>query len=165
MDAKEYAKANECLQRIIDADIAFFPEALNIAKETFKALGDNQGYEDLLRQALSQGGGASVAITLAQHMIELGEIKEAEQLVLDGLYRHPTMKSFQHLMKMHLQQAEDGQAKESLTMLEKLVEQQIKFRPGYRCIECGFPSHRLYWHCPSCKNWGSIKRLRGLDGE
>ncbi|WP_028772204.1 lipopolysaccharide assembly protein LapB [Shewanella waksmanii] len=165
LDAKEYAKANECLQRIIDADIAFFPEALNIAKQTFKALGDNQGYEDLLRQALSQGGGASVAITLAQHMIELGEIKEAEQLVLDGLYRHPTMKSFQHLMKMHLQQAEDGQAKESLTMLEKLVEQQIKFRPGYRCIECGFPSHRLYWHCPSCKNWGSIKRLRGLDGE
>ncbi|WP_394205288.1 lipopolysaccharide assembly protein LapB [Shewanella waksmanii] len=165
VDIEEFQKAKECLQRIIDADIAFFPEALTIAKQTYQSTQDMQGYEELLRQALSQGGGASVAITLAQHLIEQGDCKEAEQLVLDGLYRHPTMKSFQHLMKMHLQQAEDGQAKESLTMLEKLVDQQIKFRPGYRCIECGFPSHRLYWHCPSCKNWGSIKRLRGLDGE
>ncbi|MCV5802824.1 hypothetical protein OFN34_28915, partial [Escherichia coli] len=23
----------------------------------------------------------------------------------------------------------------------------------------------LYWHCPSCKGWGTIKPIRGLDGE
>ena len=68
-------------------------------------------------------------------------------------------------MKLHIQQAENGKAKQSLAMLEKLVEQQIKFRPSYRCHECGFPAHALYWHCPSCKQWGSIKRIKGLDGE
>ena len=162
---QEFGRAKEMLCRLKDADIELFPEALAIAKEVYQSTKDLGAYRELLREALEQGAGASVAITLAQQMIAQGETQDAEKLILDGLYRHPTMKSFQHLMKMQIQHAEDGQAKQSLNMLAELVEQQIKFRPSYRCTECGFPSHTLYWHCPSCKSWGTIKRIRGLDGE
>ncbi|MDX1280856.1 lipopolysaccharide assembly protein LapB [Shewanella colwelliana] len=158
-------RAKEMLHRLKEADIELFPEALAMAKQAYEAQSDQQAYRELLREAIELGAGASVAITLAQHMIEQGEKQDAEKLVLDGLYRHPTMKSFQHLMKMQIQHAEDGQAKKSLNMLAELVEQQIKFRPSYRCVECGFPSHTLYWHCPSCKSWGTVKRIKGLDGE
>ncbi|MCG9746478.1 lipopolysaccharide assembly protein LapB [Shewanella sp. Isolate8] len=162
---QEFGRAKEMLCRLKDADIELFPEALAIAKEVYQSTKDLGAYRELLREALEHGAGASVAITLAQQMIAQGETQDAEKLILDGLYRHPTMKSFQHLMKMQIQHAEDGQAKQSLNMLAELVEQQIKFRPSYRCTECGFPSHTLYWHCPSCKSWGTIKRIRGLDGE
>ncbi|MCE9678413.1 lipopolysaccharide assembly protein LapB [Shewanella sp. AS1] len=165
LNQQDKQSCKEILYRLKTADIELFPEALAIAKEAYDGEQDKQAYRELLHEALLKGAGASVAITLAQHMIEQGELFDAEKLILDGLYRHPTMKSFQHLMKMQLQQAEDGQAKKSLNMLSELVEQQIKFRPSYRCLECGFPSHTLYWHCPSCKSWGSIKRIRGLDGE
>lgn len=165
LELGELSKCIEMLTKLIDADIDLVPDALSTAKQAFIKKGDQVGYCEYLRLALSEGAGASVAVNLAHNLIEQGEHKEAEKLILDGLYRNPTMKSFQHLMQMHVQQAEEGQAKTSLTMLEKLVEQQIKYRPGYRCSECGFPSHSLYWHCPSCKNWGSVKRIRGLDGE
>ncbi|EEI2014589.1 N-acetylglucosaminyl transferase, partial [Salmonella enterica] len=23
----------------------------------------------------------------------------------------------------------------------------------------------LYWHCPSCRAWSTIKPIRGLDGQ
>ncbi|MCD8476395.1 MAG: hypothetical protein LRY40_09000 [Shewanella fodinae] len=23
----------------------------------------------------------------------------------------------------------------------------------------------IFWQCPSCKGWGTIKPIRGLDGE
>ncbi|MGL4905845.1 MAG: hypothetical protein ACRC38_03660, partial [Plesiomonas sp.] len=26
-------------------------------------------------------------------------------------------------------------------------------------------SHALYWHCPSCRSWATVKSIRGLDGE
>jgi lipopolysaccharide biosynthesis regulator YciM len=165
LDQGELSKCDEMLTKLLSADIELVPDALSVANQAFKQRHDLPGYCEYLRHALAEGAGTSVAINLAHKLIEQGDNKEAEKLILDGLYRHPTMKSFQHLMQMHVQQAEEGQAKESLTMLEKLVEQQIKYRPGYRCSECGFPSHSLYWHCPSCKNWGSIKRIRGLDGE
>lgn len=162
---EDFKSCKQYIEKLLNTDIDLFPDSLPIAKQVYLLTDDNIGYQELLREAIEKGAGASIAVTLAQHMISQGNEKDAEKLILEGLIRHPTMKSFQHLMKMHVKQAEDGQAKKSLSMLEQLVEQQIKFRPGYRCSECGFPSHRLYWHCPSCKNWGSIKRVRGLDGE
>ncbi|MGL4983461.1 MAG: hypothetical protein ACRC5N_01955, partial [Plesiomonas sp.] len=28
-----------------------------------------------------------------------------------------------------------------------------------------FTSHALYWQCPSCRSWATVKSIRGLDGE
>ena len=153
------------LYLLLEADIELVPEVIEQALSTFKSNGDLKGYKIYLQEALSKGARASVTIALVKLLLEQDKLSEAEQLLLDSLYSHPTMKGFKQLMHIHVQQAEAGSAKQSLTMLEKLVEQQIRYRPSYRCQECGFPSHTLYWHCPSCKCWGKIKRIRGLDGE
>ncbi|MGI2261458.1 lipopolysaccharide assembly protein LapB [Shewanella sp. GXUN23E] len=165
LNKQDYKLCQKQLDNLLHADIQLLPDALPVAREAFYQTGNLTGYQDLLVQAIAEGAGASVINALAEQMESQGDLKQAENLILDALYRHPTMKGFQRLMQMQVKQAEDGQAKQSLTMLEQLVEQQIKYRPGYRCKECGFPSHALYWHCPSCKHWGSIKRIRGLDGE
>ena len=75
------------------------------------------------------------------------------------------MKGFNHLMTYHLQLAQSDNEKDSLSFLQKLVTEQIKFRPGYRCKKCGYSTKKLFWQCPSCKSWGRIKPIRGLDGE
>ncbi|GGY92054.1 MULTISPECIES: lipopolysaccharide assembly protein LapB [Shewanella] len=165
LEFKQYDEVHQTLEQLCTADAELFADALPFAKRLLKATGDNHYYQQLLVSAIEKGAGASVIVALALHMLDAGDVKGAESLVLDALYRHPTMRGFQLLMQMHIRQAEKGQARDSLAMLEQLVEQQIRFRPSYRCRECGFPSHTLYWHCPSCKNWGSIKRIRGLDGE
>jgi lipopolysaccharide biosynthesis regulator YciM len=165
LDAGQLPQAKQMLNQLIDADAELFADALACTRQLYQELNDIDGYRELLAHAIDKGAGASVVVALAHRMIEDGDIKGAEDMVMQALYRHPTMRGFQHLMQMHIKQAEQGQARDSLAMLEKLVEQQIRFRPSYRCRECGFPAHTLYWHCPSCKSWGSIKRVRGLDGE
>ncbi|KFZ38392.1 hypothetical protein HR45_02795 [Shewanella mangrovi] len=160
-----YEQAADALDQLIDKAPTLVVDALTAANELSKLTQDREALKRRLALAVEKGAGASVIIALAKMLVEDGDIKAAESLILDNLYRHPTMKGFQFLMKMQLSQAEEGQAKDSLAMLEKLVEQQIRSRPIYRCSECGFPSHTLYWHCPSCKSWGSIKHIRGLDGE
>ncbi|QSX35223.1 lipopolysaccharide assembly protein LapB [Shewanella avicenniae] len=157
--------AGEALDQLIDKAPSLVVDALTSAVELADMTRDRAGLKRRLALAVEKGAGASVIIALAKLLVDDGELKAAESLILDNLYRHPTMRGFQFLMKMQLAQAEEGQAKESLAMLEKLVEQQIRSRPVYRCCECGFPSHTLYWHCPSCKSWGSIQHIRGLDGE
>ncbi|GGI90741.1 lipopolysaccharide assembly protein LapB [Shewanella gelidii] len=165
LESGESKLCSQTLYKLLEADAELFCDALPVVSQVYQEQQDESGYQLLLQQAIEKGAGASTVIALAQHLIKNNEIEQAESLVLEHLYRQPTMKGFQHLMKMHLQQAEEGQAKQSLGMLEKLVEQQIKYRPSYRCKECGFPAHSLFWHCPSCKSWGAIKRVRGLDGE
>ncbi|WP_372871800.1 lipopolysaccharide assembly protein LapB [Shewanella sp.] len=165
LDANHLHDAADAIARLAKADVLLFADGIKLARELYARLDNSEGYRELLAQALADGGGASVVVALAEEMVSRGQIKMAEKMLLDTLYRQPTMKGFSELMKLHLRQAEEGQAKESLSLLEQLVEQQIKFRPAYRCKSCGFPSHALYWHCPSCKSWGSIARVKGLDGE
>ncbi|MGL4775713.1 MAG: lipopolysaccharide assembly protein LapB, partial [Aeromonas veronii] len=40
-----------------------------------------------------------------------------------------------------------------------------KIKSTHKCRQCGFATHSLFWQCPSCRQWGSIKPIRGLDGE
>ena len=29
--------------------------------------------------------------------------------------------------------------------------------PAYQCRQCGYKANTLYWLCPSCHNWASVK--------
>jgi lipopolysaccharide biosynthesis regulator YciM len=89
----------------------------------------------------------------------------ALELLTKQLVKNPTMKGFYRLMDYHLAEAEEGRAKDSLSALQTMVGEQIRVKPHFRCRKCGFSSHSLYWQCPSCKSWGTVKPIRGLDGE
>ncbi len=75
------------------------------------------------------------------------------------------MKGFKTLMGFFIEDEVDEKTKESLTMVKGLVEEQIKIRPKYRCVSCGFSGRQIHWLCPSCKKWGVVKPIKGLDGE
>ena len=75
------------------------------------------------------------------------------------------MRVFHRLMDYRLNEVESTQARESIGLLKKLVEEQIKAKPSYRCHTCGFSARTIFWQCPSCRQWGSIKPIRGLDGD
>jgi lipopolysaccharide biosynthesis regulator YciM len=35
----------------------------------------------------------------------------------------------------------------------------------FRCEECGFSSRKLFWQCPGCRSWSSVKPLPRGDIE
>jgi lipopolysaccharide biosynthesis regulator YciM len=41
-------------------------------------------------------------------------------------------------------------------------------RPGahearYRCVACGFSSRKLFWQCPGCQGWSTVKPIAAGD--
>ena len=89
--------------------------------------------------------------------------ESAQNYVTRQLERHPTMRVFHKLIDYHINEAEEGRAKESLGVLRHMVGEQVRSKPRYRCQKCGFTAHTLYWHCPSCRSWSSIAYSR-TDG-
>lgn len=75
------------------------------------------------------------------------------------------MKGFHRLMSYQIDAMHDDKAAESIVLLRTLVEKQMATKPVYRCEHCGFSSKIIFWHCPSCKQWGSISPIQGLDGD
>ncbi|RCU52812.1 lipopolysaccharide assembly protein LapB [Corallincola holothuriorum] len=157
--------ALKCYQEIPNQDVDFCSEIVAAVEDLYQGHRDPKGFEHFLRDLLQLGAGVSILIKLAQRVAITDGDDAAEALVRQELVRHPTMKGFCHLMHYHINSAESSKARSSLKSLQELVSTQIRIKPKYRCCNCGFSSGSLLWQCPSCKSWGRIKPIRGLDGE
>ncbi|MCL9774335.1 lipopolysaccharide assembly protein LapB [Vibrio methylphosphonaticus] len=165
LDNEEYTKTIQCLESVLEQDKDFVSEVLPTLAECYHHLGQEQELVEFLRASIQKGAGVSAELMLTQLVAHHEGTESAQALLTRQLVKSPTMKGFYRLMDYHLANAEEGRARESLTTLQSLVGEQLKLKPHYRCRKCGFSTHSLYWHCPSCKGWGTIKPIRGLDGE
>lgn len=165
MARNEYAKAVESLQRVINQDSELVSETLEMLQTCYLQLNKPQEWEAFLKRCVEENTGAGAELMLAE-ILEHKEGSEVAQVYINRqLQRHPTMRVFHRLMDYHLQEAEEGRAKESLMVLRDMVGEQVRTKPRYRCQKCGFTAFTMYWHCPSCRAWATIKPIRGLDGQ
>ncbi|MBA3989194.1 MAG: lipopolysaccharide assembly protein LapB [Idiomarina sp.] len=165
MGQGRYKKALGLLTRIIDQDPQFIGEALPLIKDAYIAIEDTQGLVSYLHECVQKSPSASVVIMLADLIAEQNHVEEAEQFLFQALAQNPTTKGFHKLIQLHVQRAESGKAKDSLVMLRNMVAERLKQSNKYMCRHCGFAGQTLYWHCPSCKFWATMKPTKGLDGE
>lgn len=165
IDQKNDKAAVKQLEQVLEQDADFVSEALPLIVECYERLDKEVALLQFLQLAIEKGAGVSAELMLSDLIARHEGPILAQSFMTKQLVKNPTMKGFYRLMDYHLEEAEDGRAKDSLTTLQSLVGEQLKLKPHYRCRKCGFATHSLYWHCPSCKGWGSIKPIRGLDGE
>lgn len=159
------AKAIEALERVIEQDKDFVSETIPMLYECYQRLDLQDKWIEYLKRCVAENTGSAAELMLAD-MLELKEGRDVAQTYINRqLQNHPTMRGFHRLMDYQLADAEEGRAKESLMVLRGMVEEQIRTKPRYRCEKCGLTANSLYWHCPSCKAWSTVKPIRGLDGQ
>ena len=156
-------KAIQVLQKVPEQDAEMISEVLPHIKESYQRLGDMSQWRVFLEQCVEKHQGCMAELYLAEE-IELQQGLDSAQHFLEAqLHSAPTLNGFHRLVNYYLEGTEDGRAKESLAVLRDMVAEQLRLKPRYRCQKCGFTAHAIYWHCPSCKSWSTIKPMRGLD--
>ncbi|WP_313069358.1 lipopolysaccharide assembly protein LapB [Atlantibacter hermannii] len=165
INKQEYAKAVESLQKVISQDRELVGETLEMLQTCYQQLGKHDEWVEFLKRCVEENTGAVAELMLAEEIERRDGPDVAQVYITRQLQRHPTMRVFHRLMDYHLNEAEEGRAKESLLALRDMVGEQMRTKPRYRCQKCGFTAFTLYWHCPSCRAWSTIKPIRGLDGQ
>ncbi|MDG0795748.1 lipopolysaccharide assembly protein LapB [Pectobacterium punjabense] len=165
MAQQNYSRAVEALRQVLDQDKELVSETLPMLQECYQHLDKPLDWANFLKRCVEENTGATAELMLAD-ILEREEGAEVAQAYINRqLQRHPTMRVFHRLMDFHLHEAEDGRTKENLQGLRDMVGEQIRTKPRYSCRKCGFTSQSLYWQCPSCRTWASVKPIRGLDGQ
>ncbi|SHG86598.1 lipopolysaccharide assembly protein LapB [Ferrimonas marina] len=165
LDQGEDSEGMAAVERLVKHSPEWLCETLPDALIPFERQQRLEQYEQLLEQVMNRLPATSAVLALAELVVQKQGREAAQQLILSQLKRHPTLRGFHRLMGLHTDALGAEPARDSLMLLSDLVEKQIRLRPKYRCLQCGFPGHSLHWQCPSCKSWGQIQRIRGLDGE
>lgn len=163
MEQNQYDLAMDYLQQIPQRDVNWLSEAVPLLEACAEKLDNPDKLQAVLAEYSQQCATAYLAKVKLLARNECHQ--QATEYLLEQLQSKPTMKGFKTLLGLYLQEPDQYNTTESLQQLKQLVEDQIKQRPKYRCSSCGFAGRRVYWLCPSCKKWGVVKPIKGLDGE
>lgn len=158
--------ALKAYQRVRRQDAAYLPEVLPQIEACFGALEQTQTFHDYLRELNADYDGVSVVMKLSEIIAERDGIQAATEFLAAQLRRRPSVRGLNRLLELNIDDDDpDRRRQRDLRVLRQLLLQLLADRVSYRCEECGFEARMLHWHCPSCRSWGSIKPVRGVQGE
>ncbi|MFT2112330.1 lipopolysaccharide assembly protein LapB [Marinomonas sp. 2405UD68-3] len=163
IEQQRFREAIKDLKQIATQDKEFIPVILPQLKGCYDKVWNSGGYLKFLMEQNKLRPSASLMMEIAQHYAR-DDLHYAETFLIEQLRLHPTIKGFKELIRMQLD-ASQGKSSEHLQVIFELIEHLAQVKHKYLCRQCGFSGHQLHWQCPSCKNWGTVKPIHGLEGE
>lgn len=119
---------------------------------------------DYLEQILYEHPRATLIFEVGEYLRKEKGLDLAIDVVSTHLSRYPSIKGLNQLINWHLETTH-GQVRDKLQMLYRITSRFLENKPVYRCTHCGFGGKLLHWLCPSCKQWGKVKPIHGLEGD
>ncbi len=116
--------------------------------------------EDLVRTTKS----ASAVCELASAVLQDSGPHDAEELLARALHEKHNIKIFSKLLEIR-SRGLDARENETVSEFRSLIDAQAASSPRYVCRRCGFESSVMFWQCPSCRKWNSLKPRGGIDGD
>jgi len=168
INEQRYPEAIRALKRIKNQDPVYVPESLEplvaaYAGEDKQPETQNE-FRDYLLECLDVTPSISIVLTLAVHLREERGDEAVAKFIASYLKKNPTIRGLTQLIDLHIDNTH-GVSKQNLLILRSFAEALVANKPAYRCKSCGFDGKKMRWHCPSCKDWGTIEPIFGLEGE
>ena len=110
--------------------------------------------------------GVSPVLTLASYYAKEKDEAFATKFLTEQLNNRASFKGLNALIELNeAELSQLGNDFAYFNVLKDLIDKLLKNKPKLRCRKCGFGAKALHWQCPSCKNWGVVKPIYGLESE
>jgi lipopolysaccharide assembly protein B len=159
------AAAIRAFQRVEQQDNAYLPEIIAPLQTCYTRRGTLEEFAEYLHYLQEKYGGITPMLSLAQIIASCEGEAAATRFVIQQLKTRPSIRGLAHFLELSSTAKGDSPAHETLVLLKEIVAQLLLNRPVYRCCGCGFSARHLYWQCPGCKQWATVKPIQGLEGE
>jgi lipopolysaccharide biosynthesis regulator YciM len=151
-------------RQVEDQDPDFVPETLGRQAQCSGKLGKRGEYLEYLAALAERQASGPVLLTMANELRATQGEEAAREFLVGHLDAHPSLRASHYLLSLGLPSADrDDQAVVSriLDQLQGLIDRQAE----YRCRQCGLKTQTLFWQCPTCKAWGTVKPRRLPEGD
>jgi len=162
--AGNYKAAIRAYLRVEQQEPDYLPEIIKSLTDCYRALGKLDEMVTFLRQNLAKHNGISMMLALAELIGQEKGDDEAAEFISDYLKQKPSVRGMDRLIELNLQNVKDT-VRDKLQVLKEVTTRLIADKPIYTCSQCGFAGRTLYWQCPSCKHWNTVKPIQGVEGE
>ena len=158
------SKVLELVSQISSIDKATGTFCLDLIERCFAGQ-VNEQYKKALEELTSKTKSAAVIIALSKYLETYESRSQAQEFLLGYIKERPNIKLFSCYMGMRSKDPnQDGQS-ETIMQLKSIVDAQIALHATYSCVNCGFESSMMFWQCPSCRHFHSIRVKHSIDGD
>lgn len=162
MEQQQYKSALQNLKRIKDQNPDYLSEAIDLLASCYEKLNQEDELVAYLKNLVEEYPRVPVVLILAERIRKWKGDKVAAGFVADYVRRYPSLRGLYLFVNLYISSAQ-GQAKEDLHILQKLMKKLLAKKPDYQCKSCGFAGKSLHWHCPGCKQWSTLKPVYSLE--
>lgn len=164
LQGKNAKAAIRLLLRIPEQDAHYVPAMLQTLVDAYLLLNQPQELIRTLEKLLKDHGYTSILLHLGEILRSQNQQQKALEEVSYHMRQQVSLKGVDYLINLYLDEA-SGEERSHLVTLRNLTQQLLQHKPEHQCTHCGFQSQQLYWQCPKCREWGSIKPIIGVEGE
>jgi lipopolysaccharide biosynthesis regulator YciM len=156
MSAGDYDRAKTLLQQIEKQDAEFLPLVMDKLVECHHRRDETEelmAYLDQLEKRQER------LPLLAEHTRVIERYKgqqAAVDYVIGKLQKSPSLDGMDQLLS-YSDAGSDADLHSMIRGLKTAVDVMKKEQSAFQCKQCGFRSNTLYWLCPSCHSWSSVK--------
>jgi len=162
--AQDYSAALKHYVLAANQDAEFLPIIIKSLKECHDKLGTNEEMSAFLDSQLEHYSGITPVLYKSDEILSTEGERKAMEFMAEQLKLKPSVRGLQWLVEHSLEKSE-GRAKENLTILRDLMKSLLDNNPIYECHHCGFTGKSMHWQCPGCKQWSTVKPIKGIAAE
>ena len=156
MDASHYTKAITLLKQVEKQDAEFLPMVMDRLVECHH----REGLTAELMEYMDQLEKRQANLPLIESRARVIECYRGRQAAIDyvreKLTTNPSLNGIAQLLSIN-DVTGNSELDATLQGLSKAVDVMKREQSAFQCGQCGFKANTLYWLCPSCHNWGSVK--------
>jgi len=157
----DYTSAIQALQAVPQQKPDFLSEILKPLQQCYHALDQIDALIDYLTQLHSRHRTGRLTAAMGDLIAAHQGTETALAFLEQQLQQEPSFIGLRRMVELKLER--NGSTEHSdLQALYMTSRDMLDHTARYRCEHCGFTVKNLHWHCPSCKQWNSVKPLSDL---
>lgn len=146
--------------RVAEQEPQFLPEILPELLDAYSGSGRKNAITEL-RRLWRDYPSPSLALALADALQREEGDDAAIAVLVEYVSRYADLTSLERLLGIYGPSIKDDAETQATYRAVLAVVDHLRSRQhDHQCEHCGFVARRLYWQCPSCKHWGSIKPVQ-----
>ena len=137
---------------------AFAPRIIRLIHKAYQDQGDLDGFRQFLHQARTQPHSLFPVLSLVEDLRQNGDSGLDE--IFDGTFQ--SNPSSLVLLREYVEAITENRVaadQQSMRQILTTLDRYLADRPTHECSECQFQVHKLFWQCPSCQQWDTLRPI------
>lgn len=160
-ESGNFREAIRCYQRIKNQDADFISEIIDELGECYRRMNAEPEFVKYLQDCLREKPRIALVLAVSEYLRARDGDKSAIEFIAQQIRQQPSLLAVRHLAELYIQNSQ-GDTRDKLDILRNLIDNLLKDATKYRCYHCGYACNTLFWVCPSCHTWSSVKPAQGL---